>query len=105
MLRAVARKQFDMVAAWSVDRLGRSMQHLVSCLSELQAKGVDLYLHQQALDTSTPAGDAMFGMLSVFAQFEPALIRERVNAGLARARAKGTLLGRPMGNYSSDQKV
>src|SRR5439155_14433292 len=60
MLQGVARKDFDLIAAWSVDRLGRSLQHLLAFLSELKAKGVDLYLHQQALDTSTPAGRALF---------------------------------------------
>jgi DNA invertase Pin-like site-specific DNA recombinase len=95
LLHGVARREFDMVAAWSVDRLGRSLQDLVDFLSNLQSKKVDLYLHQQALDTSTPSGKAMFGMLSVFAEFERAMIVERVNAGLARARAKGTRLGRP----------
>ena len=90
-----ARREFDMVAAWSVDRLGRSLQDLVGFLSDLQAKRVDLYLHQQALDTTTPAGRMLFQMLGVFAEFERALIVERVNAGLARARAKGTTLGRP----------
>ena len=91
----VARRDFDMVAAWSVDRLGRSLQDLVAFLSDLQSKKVDLYLHQQALDTSTPSGKAMFGMLAVFAEFERTIIQERVRAGLARARAKGKVLGRP----------
>ena len=95
LLHGVARREFDMVAAWSVDRLGRSLQDLVGFLSDLQAKRVDLYLHQQALDTTTPAGRMLFQMLGVFAEFERALIVERVNAGLARARAKGTTLGRP----------
>src|SRR5882724_5782542 len=91
----IARRDFDMVASWSVDRLGRSLQDLVGFLGEMNAKGVDLYLHQQGLDTSTPAGRAMFQMLGVFAEFERAMIRERVNAGLARARAQGKTLGRP----------
>ena len=95
LLQAVARKEVDMVAAWSVDRLGRSLQDLVHILQELHAKGVDLFLHQQGLDTSTPSGRAMFQMLGVFAEFERAIIRERVMAGLARARADGTRLGRP----------
>ena len=89
LLHAVARKEFDMVAAWSVDRLGRSLQDLVGFLGDLQSKKVDLYLHQQALDTSTPSGKAMFGMLGVFAEFERTIIQERVRAGLARARAEG----------------
>jgi DNA invertase Pin-like site-specific DNA recombinase len=95
LLVGVARKDFDLIAAWSVDRLGRSLQDLISILGEVHAKGVGLYLHQQGLDTTTPAGEAMFQMLGVFAQFERAMIRERVNAGLARAKAQGTPLGRP----------
>ena len=95
LLAAVARKEVDMVAAWSVDRLGRSLTDLLGVLQELHAKDVDLYLHQQGLDTSTPSGRAMFQMLGVFAEFERSMIRERVMAGLARAKAGGTRLGRP----------
>jgi Resolvase, N terminal domain len=80
------RRDVDMVAAWSVDRLGRSLIDLLDFLRELHAKGVDLFLHQQGLDTSTPSGRAMFQMLGVFAEFERAMIRERVMAGLSRAR-------------------
>jgi DNA invertase Pin-like site-specific DNA recombinase len=94
MLKAVNAKQFDLVATWSVDRLGRSLTDLLGILRELRDKGVDLFLHQQGLDTSTTAGKAMFQMLGVFAEFEWGIIRERVNAGLARARANGTKLGR-----------
>lgn len=94
LLRDATNRKVDMIAAWSVDRLGRSLQDLISFLTELQALRCDLYLHQQALDTSTPSGRAMFQMLGVFAEFERGMIRERVNAGLARARAKGTRLGR-----------
>jgi len=95
LLQAVARREVDIVLSWSVDRLGRSLQGLLSFLAELHAKGVDLYLHQQGLDTSTPSGRAMFQMLGVFAEFERSMIRERVMAGLARAKAEGTRLGRP----------
>jgi DNA invertase Pin-like site-specific DNA recombinase len=84
-----------MVAAWSVDRLSRSLQDLVTFLGDLRAHGADLYLHQQALDTTTPSGRAMFGMMAVFAEFERGMIQERVNAGLARAKAEGKKLGRP----------
>ena len=104
LLRAVARKEFDLVAAWSVDRLGRSLQDLVAFLSDLQSKKVDLYLHQQALDTSTPSGKAMFGMLGVFAEFERSIIQERVKAGLARA-GPGTTLGRPKANASIEERI
>ncbi len=94
MMRAVNAKRFDMVAAWSVDRLGRSLTDLLGILQGLLEKGVDLFLHQQGIDTSTTAGKAMFQMLGVFAEFERGIIRERVNARLARARQNGTKLGR-----------
>jgi DNA invertase Pin-like site-specific DNA recombinase len=94
LLRDATARKVNMIATWSVDRLGRSLQDLVGFLTELHALKCDLYLHQQALDTSTPSGRAMFQMLGVFAEFERGMIRERVNAGLARARAKGTKLGR-----------
>lgn len=97
LCKGVARKEFDLVAAWAVDRLGRSLQDLLSFLSDLRAKDVDLFLHAQALDTSTPSGRAMFQMLGVFSEFERAMIVARVHAGLARARAQGKKLGRPSG--------
>jgi DNA invertase Pin-like site-specific DNA recombinase len=89
------RRRFDVIAAWSVDRLGRSLQDLVGFLGEVHGAGVNLYLHQQAVDTTTPAGRALFQMLGVFAEFERAMIRDRVKAGLAAARAKGVRLGAP----------
>lgn len=94
MLKAITRREFDMVASWSVCRLGRSLQHLVSLLGDLNSKGVDLYLHVQALDTSTASGRAMFQMLGVFSEFERAMISERVKSSLARLRAQGKMLGR-----------
>jgi DNA invertase Pin-like site-specific DNA recombinase len=105
LCQGVARKDFDRVAAWSVDRLGRSLQDLVAFLGELHAKGVDLYLHQQGIDTGTPAGKAMFQMMGVFAEFERAMIVERVNAGLARAKAQGKRLGRPQIAQSKEAAV
>src|SRR5215813_4039987 len=95
LCRDATKRQFDVVMAWSVDRLGRSLQDLVSFLSEIHALRVDLYLHQQGLDTTTPAGKALFQMMGVFAEFERAIIQERVRAGLARARSEGKRLGRP----------
>lgn len=94
MLKAITRREFDMVAAWSVCRLGRSLQHLISLLGDLDARGVDLYLHVQALDTSTPSGKAMFQLLGVFSEYERAMISERVKSSLARLRASGKVLGR-----------
>jgi DNA invertase Pin-like site-specific DNA recombinase len=95
LCRDAARRQFDVIMAWSVDRLGRSLQDLVGFLSEIHVLGIDLFLHQQGLDTTTPAGKAMFQMMGVFAEFERAMIQERVRAGLARARDEGKRLGRP----------
>lgn len=84
LLTGVARKDYEMIACWSVDRLGRSLPDLVAFLNEAQAKGVDLYLHQQGLDTSTPSGRMLFQMLGVFAEFERSMIRERIMSGLRR---------------------
>jgi len=95
LLRDAAQRKFDMVMAWSVDRLGRSLQDLVSFLSELHALHIDLFLHQQGLDTTTPSGKAMFQMMGVFAEFERAMIAERVRARLRRAKDEGKRLGRP----------
>ena len=89
LCRDATQRRFDIVMAWSVDRLGRSLQDLVGFLSELHALRIDLFLHQQGLDTTTPSGKAMFQMLGVFAEFERAMTQERVRAGLARARANG----------------
>ena len=105
LLKALARREVDLVAAWSVDRLGRSLRDLVGFLEDLKGHRADLYLHQQALDTTTPTGRAMFGMLAVFAEFERAMIQDRVNAGLARTRAKGTRLGRPTVGREVEEKV
>jgi DNA invertase Pin-like site-specific DNA recombinase len=105
LLRAVTRREIDMVAAWSVDRLSRSLQDLVGFLSDLKAHRADLYLHQQALDTTTSSGRAMFGMIAVFAEFEREMIQERVNAGLARAKAEGKRLGRPTVGKDVEAKV
>jgi DNA invertase Pin-like site-specific DNA recombinase len=95
MCRDATKRQFDMVMVWSVDRLGRSLQDLIGFLSDIHALGIDLFLHQQGLDTTTPSGKAMFQMMGVFAEFERAMIQERVRAGLARARSEGKQLGRP----------
>ena len=92
LLKMVARKEIDLIAVWSVDRLGRSLQHLVSFLTEINEKRVDLYIHTQGLDTSTAAGRAMFSMLSVFSEFERAILVERIQSGLARSQKRN---GRP----------
>jgi len=105
LLKAAVRREFDLVAAWSVDRLSRSLQDLIGFLQELHGAGVDLYLHQQALDTTTPSGKAMYQMMGVFAEFERSMISERVKAGLARTKAKGTKLGRPMASRKTETQI
>ncbi len=95
LLKSAVRRDFDLVMSWSVDRLGRSLQHLVEFLNELHSVNCGLFLHQQAIDTTTPAGTALFGMMSVFAQFERSIIQQRVKSGLERAKANGKKLGRP----------
>ena len=96
MLKQGIQAKYDVVLAWDVSRLSRSLGELVSTLDELHACGIDLYLHQQAVDTTTPAGRAMFQMCGVFAEFERGMLSERVKAGLSRAREQGKLLGRPV---------
>ncbi len=102
---AATRREIDVVMAWSVDRLGRSLQDLVAFLSELQASKVDLYLDRQGIDTTTPGGKALFQMMGVFAEFERAMIQERVHAGLARARKEGKRLGRPKVSRKTEQRI
>ncbi len=96
MLKQGIQAKYDVVLAWDVSRLSRSLGELVSTLDELHTCGIDLYLHQQAVDTTTPAGRAMFQMCGVFAEFERGMLSERVKAGLSRAREQGKLLGRPV---------
>ena len=105
MCKSIVRKEFDLVMTWSVDRLGRSLQHLVTFLDELHSKKVDLFLHIQGIDTTTPAGKMMFQMLGVFAEFERAMIKGRINAGLARAKAQGKKLGRPRISLTVEKKI
>ena len=105
LLKGVSRKEFDIVAAWSVCRLGRSLSDLIGLLGELRSRDIDLYLHQQALDTPTPSGRALLGMLGVFSEFEQAMIRDRVMAGLDRARSSGKRLGRPRTTPFTVQRI
>jgi DNA invertase Pin-like site-specific DNA recombinase len=105
LLKAANRREFDIIMAWSVDRLGRSLQHLVGFLDDIHAKGVDLYLHQQNIDTSTPSGKALYQMAGVFAEFERSMIQERVRAGLKRAKAQGKVLGRPKVSSQIESRI
>ena len=86
LLKAAVRREVDIIAVWSSDRLGRSLSHLVEVLQTIRDTGIGLYIHTQAVDTTTPAGRALFGMLGVFAEFEREMIVARVNAGLARTK-------------------
>jgi DNA invertase Pin-like site-specific DNA recombinase len=95
MNKDAARRRFDVVMAWSVDRLGRSLQDLIAFMQELRSLKIDLFLHQQGLDTTTPAGKMMFQVLGSFAEYERDMIRARVKAGIARAKAQGKHCGRP----------
>jgi DNA invertase Pin-like site-specific DNA recombinase len=95
MLNDAGRLKFDIVMAWAIDRVGRSLIDLLGTIQHLEACGVDLYLDQQNIDTSTPMGKLVFQVTGAFAEFERSMIRQRVHAGLRRAVAKGTRLGRP----------
>ena len=95
LLMGVVNRNITRVMVWDVSRLGRSLQDLISTMKEIQAAGANLYLHNQSIDTSTAAGEAVFGMLAVFASFERSMITERVKSGLDRARREGKKLGRP----------
>ncbi|HME23428.1 MAG TPA: recombinase family protein [Acetobacteraceae bacterium] len=95
LLKDASRGRFNVVLTWALDRLGRSLLDLLDTLSELETVGVALVLHQQAIDTTTPAGRTFFQVTGAFAEFERGMIRSRVMAGLDRAKARGVRLGRP----------
>ena len=95
LLNDASRRKFGVVMAWSIDRLGRSLIDLLATVQNLEACGVDLYLDQQNIDTTTPAGRLMFQITGAFAEFERSMIRQRVKLGLKRAVAQGKRLGRP----------
>src|SRR6516162_7033830 len=95
MLKDASKRRFDVVMAWAIDRLGRSLIDLLGTIQTLEACGVDLYLDQQSIDTTTPAGKLMFQVTGAFAEFERSMIRQRVHAGLKRAVEQGKQLGRP----------
>lgn len=94
MLEDATRKRFDLVAAWSVDRLGRSLSDLLRTSDDLRSGGIELYLHKQAVDTTTPTGRLTYQILGAVSEWEREMIRERVVTGMARARAAGKKFGR-----------
>jgi DNA invertase Pin-like site-specific DNA recombinase len=95
MLKGAVRREFDVLAVWSIDRLGRSLKHLIEIVNDLKSVGIELYVHQEGMDTTTAAGMMTFSVFGALAEFERSMIRERVKAGLDRARRNGTRLGRP----------
>lgn len=105
MLKDARRRRFDVVACWAIDRLGRSTATVANTLSELEDLGVSFFADKEGVDGSTPHGRAMLQMASVFAELERGLIRERVNAGLSRARAQGKILGRPRTPAKTEEAV
>ena len=95
MMKDSTKRRFDVVMVWSIDRLDRSLQNLIEILNDLKSKNIDLYMDQQAIDTTTPTGSLMFAMIGAFAEFERSMIRDRVISGLENARKKGRIGGRP----------
>ena len=105
MLKNAQRRRFDVVMAWAIDRLGRSLIDLLATIQALEACGVDLYLDQQSIDTTTPAGRLMFQITGAFAEFERSMIRQRVRAGLKRAVESGKQLGRPKIDIAIEKRI
>jgi DNA invertase Pin-like site-specific DNA recombinase len=105
MLKDAQRRRFDIVMAWAIDRLGRSLLDLLGTIQTLEHCGVDLYLDQQALDTTTPAGRLMFQITGAFAEFERSMIKQRINAGLKRAVDAGKQLGRPRIDPALEKRI
>ena len=103
MMTDAHRREFDAVLCWKLDRLGRSLKHLVNTLADLQAYGVAFISLRDNLDLSTPSGRLMFHVVAAMAEFERALIRERVTAGIHAARARGQRIGRPRVYVSADK--
>jgi DNA invertase Pin-like site-specific DNA recombinase len=105
LLKDASRRKFDILMAWAIDRLGRSLSDLLDTIQHLEACGVDLYLDQQAIDTTTPMGKLVFQIAGAFAEFERTMIRQRIKAGLKRAIAQGVKLGRPKLDSVTERKV
>lgn len=95
LMSLAKKREIDVVLVWKFDRFARSTKHLVDALEEFRGLGVDFISYTESIDTTTPAGKALFTMVSAFAEFERSLIGERVKAGIDRARAEGIRLGRP----------
>lgn len=105
MMKAAARREFDVVMCWSIDRLGRSVLHVTQTMADLKAAGVAQFYYQQSIDSSTPYGEAMLQMAVVFAELEQKVIAKRIAAGLARVKAEGTKSGRPIGRPRGPARI
>jgi DNA invertase Pin-like site-specific DNA recombinase len=105
MLNDASKGKFDVVMAWAIDRVGRSLIDLLGTIQHLEACHVDLYLDQSNIDTTTPMGKLIFQVTGAFAEFERSMIRQRIHAGLARARAHGTKSGEPIGRPTIDAEA
>ncbi len=105
LCKALTQSEVDLVMVFSIDRLGKSLQELVTFLSDLQASHIDLYLHKQELDTSTPEGKPLFSLCRLFGEFENSIISERVTAGINRARSQGKTLGRPRVSPETEHQI
>src|SRR5499427_5998194 len=105
MLKDASRRKFDVIMAWAIDRVGRSLIDLLGTIQTLEACGVDLYLDQQSIDTTTPAGKLMFQVCGAFAEFERSMIQQRVRAGLKRAAEKGNYPGRPKIGEALEKRI
>jgi DNA invertase Pin-like site-specific DNA recombinase len=105
LLKDAKRGKFGVIMAWAIDRLGRSLLDLLTTMNDLHAYGVDIYLDQQNIDATTPMGRLVFQVTGAFAEFELAMIKTRINAGIARARVKGTKSGRAIGRPKTDEKI
>jgi DNA invertase Pin-like site-specific DNA recombinase len=105
MLKDAQRRKFDVIMAWAIDRLGRSLIDLLGTIQTLEACGVDLFIEQQSLDTTTPAGKLMFSVCGAFSEFERSKIRQRIHAGLKRAVEEGKALGRPKVSPAIEKRI
>ena len=105
MLKDAGRRTFDVLMVWAIDRLGRSLVDLLHTIQNLEAVGVDLFIDQQNIDTTTPMGKLVFSITGAFAEFERSMIQERIKAGIKRAQAKGVKFGRPKVSAAVEREV
>lgn len=104
LMQAARRKEFDVLVCWKLDRLGRSLQHLLQVTSELRNLGIGFISTTQGFDTTRPEGRLIFGILGSLAEFERELIKERIYLGMKRARKQGKHMGRPKGRKDTKKR-